>query len=52
MHVALAGIELAAVWGMTFTIDWPRFILSMALLGGLILAAAWAYDNGNKKKKP
>jgi len=51
MHHALAGPQLIAAWSMKVTIEWPRFILSMLVLAGLIYAAAWSYESSNKKKK-
>lgn len=42
---------LLAAMSIRFDIDWPRFILSMLVLAGLIYAAAWSYESGNRKKK-
>jgi hypothetical protein len=42
---------LLAAWSMKVTIEWPRFILSLLVLAGMIFAAAYAYQSGDTKKK-
>jgi Na+-driven multidrug efflux pump len=51
MTHALAGMQLMAALSIKFQISWPRFILSMLVLAGLIYGAAYSYGSGNDKKK-
>lgn len=51
MQHALTGAQLLAAWSIQFTFDWPRLIVSMVVLAGLMYASYWAYDGGDKKKK-
>jgi hypothetical protein len=50
MHF-FAAAQLVAAWSMKVTIEWPRFVLSLLILAGLIYGAAWAYQLGDDKKK-
>jgi hypothetical protein len=51
MNHAVLGAPLLAALSIKFDISWPRFILSMLLMAGLIYGAAWAYQSPNDKKK-
>jgi hypothetical protein len=51
MHSVSAEAPLLAAWSIRMVIVWPRFILSMLVMLGLIFASAYAYQGGNAKKK-
>jgi hypothetical protein len=50
MTHALVGAPLLA-FSIKVVVIWPRFILAMLVMASLVVAAAYAFDNGKPKKK-
>lgn len=48
MATLLAGVLLFLIAGGDDAFDWPRFLISVALFGGVMLAAGLALDRGRE----
>lgn len=39
-----------AAWSLKVNIVWPRFILALVVMAGLVVVAGYALESGKKKK--